>query len=272
MKDVQGRVAAVTGGGSGLGRSMALAFAGAGMDVALGDVDEAAAEKVAGEIRALGRKALVQKLDVTDRGAVDAFAERVFAELGGAHVVCNNAGVAVFKPVWEKTSADWDWVLGVDLLGIVYGVQAFVPRMVKQGQGGHVVNTSSILGVVRSGGQASYSTAKNGVVGLTETLAIELAPHEIGASVLCPGLIKTGIANSGRNRPARFGGPEPGNPMVEASMEKVGHDAAEVGALVLRAVRENQLYIFTHAEYIPQIEERFQAMLDAHTWAGLTRP
>jgi NAD(P)-dependent dehydrogenase (short-subunit alcohol dehydrogenase family) len=198
-----------------------------------------------------------------------AFAERVFGELGGAHVVCNNAGVVAFKPVQVMTEADWDWVLGVDLMGVVNGVYAFTSRMVAQKQGGHFVNTASIAGAVPMGGIGSYTTAKNGVVGLTETMAIDLASENIGASVLCPGLVRTRIADSARSRPDEYGGPVVAGEAVQANINQVGIDPMGVAALVLRAVKENQLYIFTHQEYRAQVEARFKAMLAAHDWAGI---
>ena len=267
MQDLRGKVAAVTGGGSGLGRAMALTFAREGMDVALADVDMAAAESVADDLRALGVRAITRKVDVSDRAQVGAFADAVFEQLGGCHILCNNAGVVVFRPAHEMSDADWDWVVGVDLLGVIYGIQAFLKRMVAQGEGGHIVNTSSINGVVPLPGIASYTTSKYGVVGLSEALEIDLKPVNIGVSVLCPGLVRTGIANSGRNRPDEYGGPQSGEARVQAGIDATGFDPMEVGALVLRAVRENQLYIFTHEMYRQPLKDRFERMLAAHDWA-----
>ena len=267
MKDFHGKVAVVTGGGAGLGRAMALTFAAQGMDIAIADVDMAAADATAGEIRAKGVRALTATVDVTDRAAMGAFADRVFGELGGAHILCNNAGVSTFVPAHELSDADWNWVVGVDLLGVIYGVQAFLPRMLQQGQGGHIVNTSSIAGQVPLQGIVPYHTAKYAVVGLTESLALDLASHNIGASCLCPGLVRTGIGNSGRNRPDRFGGPAPTD-AVQANIDATGYDPMDVAGLVLKAVQENQVYILTHPEFRPMVEARRDRILAAYDWAA----
>ena len=266
MKDFKGKVAVVTGGGSGLGRAMALTFAGEGMDVAIADVDLGAADKVAGEIRAKGQRAITANVDVTNRAAMGAFADRVYGELGGCHVLCNNAGVSTFIPVHQLSEADWDWVVGVDLLGVLYGIQAFLPRMITQKQGGHIVNTSSIAGQVPLSGIVPYHAAKYAVVGLTESLVIDLKSENISASALCPGLVKTGIGSSGRARPDRFGGPTAPDP-VQAAVDSSGYDPMDVAALVLKAVREDITWILTHPEYKPQIEARRDKILAAYDWA-----
>ena len=191
----------------------------------------------------------------------------MFNELGGTHILCNNAGVSTFVPAHELSDADWNWVVGVDLLGVIYGVQAFLPRMLQQGQGGHIVNTSSIAGQVPLGGIVPYHTAKYAVVGLTESLALDLAAHNIGSSCLCPGLVKTGIGNSARNRPDRFGGPAPTD-AVQANIDATGYDPMDVAGLVLKAVRENQVYIFTHPEFRPMVEARRDRILAAYDWAA----
>ncbi len=267
MQDFKGRVAVVTGGGSGLGRAMALTFANQGMHIAIADVDVAAADAVAAEIRAKGVKATTANVDVTDRAQMGAFADRVFAELGSCDVLCNNAGVATFKPVQNYEDRDWDWVVGVDLIGVIYGLQAFLPRMIAAKRGGHIVNTSSIAGQVPLGNITSYHTAKYAVVGLSDSLGIDLAGENIGCSVLCPGLVKTRIAQSGRNRPDRFGGPEPTAAAVNAGIEATGYDPMHVAELVLRAVQQNQPYILTHPEYRPQVEARFDRIFAAYDWA-----
>ncbi|MFN0148518.1 MAG: SDR family NAD(P)-dependent oxidoreductase, partial [Dehalococcoidia bacterium] len=263
-----GKVAVVTGGGAGLGRAMALTFAGKGMDIAIADVDDKAAAATAAEIRAKGVKCLTANVDVTDRTAMGACAERVFSELGGCHVLCNTAGVSTFVPAHELSDADWDWVVGVDLIGVIYGVQAFLPRMLKQGQGGHIVNTASIAGQVPLNGIVPYHTAKYAVVGLTESLAMDLAADNIGSSCLCPGLVKTGIGDSQRNRPDRFGGPGPTDTRVQAGIEATGYDPMDVAAMVLKAVEEDQVYILTHPEFRPMVEARRDRILAAYDWAA----
>ena len=267
MEQLSGKVAVVTGGGSGIGRAMALAFAAQGMHVAIADIELAPAEAVAAEVRSTGQKALAARLDVTDRPAMKLFADRVYTELGSCDVLCNNAGVVAFRPVPQMTDADWDWVVGVDLLGVINGTAIFLPRMAKAGNGGHVVNTASIAGMVAGAtpGIASYTTAKFGVVGMSEGMANDLKPVNIGVSVLCPGGVRTRIATSTRNRQDDFGGPEPGNQAMEAGMQS-GMDPAAVAALVVRAVKENQLHIMTHPETKAGVAERFDRILAAYDW------
>jgi NAD(P)-dependent dehydrogenase (short-subunit alcohol dehydrogenase family) len=268
VNEFKDRVAVITGGGAGIGRAMGLTFAGKGMHIAIADVDPAAAEATAGEIRALGVRALTSNVDVTDRAAMGAFADRVYAEFGRCDILCNNAGVSTFRPAQEMSDADWDWVVGVDLLGVLYGIQAFLPRMLQQGTGGHIVNTSSIAGMVPLATISSYQAAKYAVVGLSESLALELAEQNIGVSVLCPGLVKTGIANSGRNRPSQFGGPEPVTERVQAGIDATGYDPLDVAKLVLRCVEANQLYVFTHPEWKELIAARRDRILAAYDWAA----
>lgn len=268
MQDLAGKVAVVTGGGSGIGRAMALAFADEGAHVAIADVEIGPANAVADEVRAKGVKAIAEKVDVTDRAAMGAFADRTVAELGSVDILCNNAGVVTFKPVPQMTDADWDWVVGVDLIGVIYGLQAFLPKMVAQGRGGHIVNTSSIAGMIAGAtpGIASYTTAKFGVVGLSESIALDLEPINIGVSVLCPGGVRTQIAAAGRNRPAQYGGPEEANRPLVSSMQQIGLDPADVARLVVRAIKENQLHIMTHPETRAGVEDRFNRILAAYDW------
>ncbi len=268
MRDLKGKVAVVTGGGSGIGRAMALAFAGEGMHLAIADIELAPAEAVAAEVRALGVRALAQRVDVSARAELGALADRVFSELGSCDVLCNNAGVVAFRSVPEMDDADWDWVLNVNLMGVVFGCQAFLGRMAKSGRGGHIVNTASIAGLIAGAtpGIASYTVSKFGVVGLSEGMANDLAPVNIGVSVLCPGGVKTRIGAAGRNRPERFGGPELPDARVAAGSQQFGMDPADVAALVVRAVKENQLHIMTHADTRPAVEGRFQRILEGYDW------
>ncbi len=272
MQELNGKVAVVTGGGSGIGRAMALAFADEGMDVAIGDIEAGPAEAVAEEVRAKGRRAIAVACDVADIASVRALAEKTKAELGGAHVVCNNAGVVANNPSAQMTDTDWTWVLGVDLDGVVNGIQAFLPGLVEQGDG-HLVNTSSIAGLIplAAPGIISYTAAKYGVVGITETLHGELEGSGVSASVLCPGLVNTRIGESGRNRPdADAVPPAPPPAELPPGVEPPriwGGEVIEpegVAQRVVEAVKNNDLYIVTHPETREGVEMRFAAILDAY--------
>ena len=275
MQELNGKVAVITGGGSGIGRCMALAFADEGMDIAIGDIETEAGAAVAEEVRARGRRAISVVCDVTDLDSVRTLAETTKAELGAYHVVCNNAGVISGGPTAEMSAAEWDWVLDVDLQGVVNGVIAFLPGLVEQGEG-HIVNTASIAGLVpmAAPGVINYTTAKYGVVGITETLHDELAPTGVGASALCPGVVNTRISQSARNRPDAAGGPvseeDMGPPLeLPPGMEMpriIGANVQEpdaIAARVVEGVKANDLYIVTHPETREAVEERFAAIMAA---------
>ncbi len=271
MKELKGKVAVVTGGASGLGRSMALAFARAGMRVAIADVDQAGLERVAGELRALGAKMLSQRTDVTRSEEVEALAARVASELGGVHVVCNNAGVAVTAPVWETTVADWQWTLGVNLWGVIHGLRAFVPRLIAQDEG-HVVNTASVAGLISPPGSGAYCATKHAVVTLSEALYHDLQEHGsgVGVSVLCPAYVPTGIADAERNRPKELANPprEP-SPLQRAKQAMLRKavlsgriSADQVAQMVVAAVKANRFYVLTHPRIKGAIEVRLRDILD----------
>ncbi len=205
MRELSGKVAVVTGGGSGIGQGMVVAFAQAGMHVVIADIDLPAAEKVAAEASALGVKALAVATDVTKRGSVEALAERVYGELGAAHLLCNNAGVAVFGQLDAMTDHDWRWVLDVNLEGVVNGLQAFLPRMKAQSGEKHIVNTASVAGIAAFAGLGVYVATKYAVVGISESLRAEGESYGLGVSVLCPGVVRTRIFESERIRPAALG-------------------------------------------------------------------
>jgi NAD(P)-dependent dehydrogenase (short-subunit alcohol dehydrogenase family) len=269
MDDLGGKTAVVTGGGSGIGRALVLAFAAEGANVAVVDLDVAAAEAVRDQAAALGVKAIAVQCNVADRDDVAAVADAVFGEFSRGHILCNNAGVVRFQPLKEMTAADWDWVSGVNLQGVVNGVLAFLPRIRSQGEGGHIVNTSFIAGLSYLAGEniGSYVMTKYAVVGLSEDLHRELEAEGIGVSVLCPGGVQTRILDAGRNRPPEFGGPIP---PPARGQDPTGEHAPQqslkpeaVAAMVLAAIRTNQLYVVTHPETRGMVEERFQAILAA---------
>jgi len=262
MRELGGKIAVVTGGGSGIGRGMVLAFAAAGMHVAIADVEVAAAEKVAGEARALGVTALAVATDVAQRDSVEALAVRVYSELGAAHVLCNNAGVAVFGALVEMTDADWRWLLGVNLEGVVNGLQAFLPRMKAQSGEKHVVNTASVAGIAALPGIGVYTATKYAVVGISETLRIEGAAWGLGVSVLCPGAVRTRIMESERNRPAELGESKPVAVSLGGGADAImgGLDPLAVGRRVRAAVQNDELYVFTHPGSRALFERRAAAM------------
>lgn len=265
MQELRGRVAVVTGGGGGIGRALALAFADEGMDLVLSDVDLSAAQAVSDEVKGRGVRSLAVQTDVSDRAAVERLAETAYKELGGTHVLCNNAGVVTMRLAQDMSEADWDWVLGVDLYGVIHGIEAFLPRMLAANEGGHIVNTSSIAGLVPAAipGIASYTTAKYGVVGLSESLALDLADKGIGVSVMCPGGVTSRIGEAGRNRPAEYGGPETPSPVPGDAIPQETIEPEQLAAQVLRAIRANELYVLSHPKTQPAVEARFAALLAA---------
>jgi NAD(P)-dependent dehydrogenase (short-subunit alcohol dehydrogenase family) len=253
----------VTGGASGIGRALSLVFAREGAHVVVADVDEAGmAETVAGVARA-GRRGLAVKTDVSRLGDVQALAARAFEEFGAVHVVCNNAGVALWGSLESVTHKDWEWAMGVNLWGVIHGVEAFVPRMVAQKQPAHIVNTASMAGLIASQGLGVYNTTKYAVVGLSETLQKDLRGYDIGVSVLCPMGVTTAIRRSDRNRPAalRNEGPEPAGRAVELIGRYLPPE--HVAERVLRAIYHNRLYVITHEEGLTPLRRRFERMAAA---------
>lgn len=270
MKELAGQVAFVTGGASGIGLAMAEAFAGAGMKLVVTDVDRPALESVAERFRGRNVPVLTLALDVTDRGAFADAADRAWEAFGGVHLLCNNAGVYRGGSLDAVTFEDWDWVLGVNVGGVVNGIQTFVPRMRDAGEGGHVVNTASMAGLAASPGLGIYNTSKFAVVGLSEALRADLEPHGIGVSVLCPGMVRTGILDSERNRPqahaasdARAERAAADQKALMEAMMATGIDAEAVGRMVLDGVRENRFWLLTHPEMRAMVEARSQDLLAA---------
>lgn len=270
MEDLAGKVAFITGGGSGIGLAMAEAFAGAGMKLVLADVDEAALARAAAALQGRNVPVLTVDLDVTDREAFAAAADRAWSEFGAVHLLCNNAGVYRGGALDRVSYEDWDWVLGVNVGGVVNGLQTLLPRMRAQGEGGHVLNTASMAGLSAGAGLGIYNASKYAVVGLSEALRADLAPHGIGVSVLCPGMVRTGILHSERNRPAEQAVSDPDaeqaardhNQFMQAMMA-TGIDAEEVGQLVLDGIRENRFWLLSHPEMKPMVEARSDELLAA---------
>ncbi len=272
MRELAGRVAVVTGGAGGIGRGMALAFAEAGMDVVIADIDEDGARAVAAEIEALGQRCLPRRVDLAKPAEVEALAEETWGELGGAHLLCNNAGVTTFGMMCDGIpDADWDWVLTVNLRGVVHGLQSFLPRMRELPGEKHVVNTASIAGISPGVFVAPYAASKHAVVGLSETLREEGAAHGISCSVLCPNAVATGIVEADRNRQAEFGGPSgAGNEMI-AAFVAAGLAPTYVGRMVRQAVIDDLPFIFTHADTRELVEARYERMKESFAWADRWR-
>jgi NAD(P)-dependent dehydrogenase (short-subunit alcohol dehydrogenase family) len=252
MDAFSGRVAIVTGGAGGIGMAMARAFAARGAKLVLADLDEAALARAAGELRGAGATVHTVRTDVGERAQVEALADETFRHYGAAHVVCNNAGIALFGEIAQATHKDWEYTMRVNFWGVVHGVETFVPRLLAQKAGGHVVNTASMAGLVGMQWLGIYCASKFAVVGLSEALNRELHPHGIGVSVLCPMIVETNInANSLRNRPADLRNPDHTDapPDVEAGT-MVGSVIApeEVGRRVVRAIDRKDLYVLTHPE------------------------
>jgi NAD(P)-dependent dehydrogenase (short-subunit alcohol dehydrogenase family) len=265
MRNLKGKVAAVTGAASGLGRSMALAFAAEGMDVALGDVDETNLSLVEKEVNATGVRSAALRVDVSRAQDVEAFRDLALERLGGIHLVCNNAGVSPLGAVWETVAADWQWTLGVNLWGVIHGVRAFVPRLIAQNEG-HIVNTASVSGLISPPGSGAYNVTKHAVVALSESLHHDLRERNsrVGVSVLCPAYVPTGIVDSERSRPKELGVSEKSahtlarEAMLRKAVTSGKISADQVAQAVVAAIKEERFYILTH----PRIKGAIQARLE----------
>jgi NAD(P)-dependent dehydrogenase (short-subunit alcohol dehydrogenase family) len=303
MDRLDGKVAVVTGSASGLGRAMAERFASEGMTVVIADNRGAEAEVVAKELEAAGGRAVAHQIDVTRREDVVALADRVDAELGGASVLVNNAGVVSYTPVARAEERGWRWIVDVNLFGVILGLQTFLPRMIESGRDGHIVNTASLAGVVGGGGLEAnrirtgtaapeigamygYMATKHAVVAISETLARDLSGSRIGVSVLCPSHHEnTGIfENSARFRPDSAGGPMTADEMTatfgrtdEQREEALGGDRPlklpdECAGRVVRAIREGHFYVFTHPDTRAAVEHRCAQLMagfdDASSFPG----
>jgi len=267
MKMLEGKVAAVTGAASGLGRAMALAFAGEGMHAALADIDEPGLKSTLNEVQGRGVRAFAMRVDVSRYQEVESFCSKAIAQFGATHVVCNNAGVSPLGAVWENTLADWQWILGVNLWGVIHGVRAFVPRLLAQGEG-HVVNTASVAGLISPPGMGAYNVTKHAVVALSESLYhdLRLRGSPVGVSVLCPAYVPTGIADSERNRPRELLNPARKPSKEEAMLKKAVASgklsADDVARAVVTAVKEERFYVLTHPRIKGAIRARMEDILD----------
>ena len=270
MKIFQGKVAVITGGASGLGRAMADRFAREGMRIVLADVEPNALARAEAEMKAAGAKVIGVRTDVSKAAEVEALAQRTLAAFGGVHVLANNAGVAEGGSVWENTVADWEWVLGVNMWGVIHGVRVFTPIMLAQGSDGHIINTASVAGLISPPGMGIYCVSKHAVVTLSECLHHDLAQKtdKLKCSVLCPAYVPTGIADSGRNRPAdltQTRQKSEADLALDANLKKAVQSgklsAADVAQKVYEAVRDERFYILTHPKIKPSIQWRMEDIL-----------
>ncbi|WP_337188568.1 SDR family NAD(P)-dependent oxidoreductase [Phenylobacterium sp.] len=268
MKDLAGKTAFVTGGASGIGLGIGTALAQAGVKVMLCDIEQAALDAALAGLRATNADVAGVVADVSLKDQLREAAQATLDAYGEVHILVNNAGVGGGGSYDAWTDASWDWTIGVNLMGVVWGAEIFGPLIERHGQGGHIVNTASIAGLVSGSGNA-YNVTKYGVVALSEGLRVELAPRGVGVSVLCPGFIRTRIVDSGRNRPDRFADDQPaGAPAGErlAWIENLrtrvdtGIDPRYVGELVREGIEGDWPYIFTDAEFEPVVEARFAAI------------
>ena len=268
MQEFRGKTAVVTGAGSGIGRALAQAFAGEAMRVALADVDGPALSETAALVRAQfpSVDVMVDECDVSQAPQVDALADAVFDRWGQVDVLCNNAGVFVGGIIWDRPDEDFEFVLGVNLWGILHGIRAFVPRMIAQGTEGHVVNTSSVAGLLGAPFEAPYSISKFAAFAATESLAHDLLAvgSRIKASVLCPGIITTNIVDSDRHRPDHLVTPVTDDQRFVtdylATAVADGMDPSQVARAVLSAIREEQFLILTHDSYPKELLARGEAL------------
>ena len=279
MDEFDGKVAVVTGAASGIGRALSDAFAGLGMRVVLADIEAGPLEATAQELRAAGADVFAVTADVSRFQDVERIGEAAMDVFGGLHLACNNAGVAGGGLAWEVDLETWNWVLGVNLMGVVHGLHAFTPRIIASG-GGHIVNTASMAGLTSTPGMSPYNASKHAVVTISESMALELAmTHpEVGISILCPGWVRTRINESERNRPGwtppaeetEAGALNQMRQMVDNLIAE-GLQPAVVANLVVEAIREQRFYVLTHPEWQGMVRDRVDRMLSGEN-PGLVLP
>ena len=275
MRDLNNKVAVVTGAASGIGRALAHSFAVEGMRVVIADIDVEQLQVSKQELQNVGAQVLAVKTDVSKSTEVETLARETLAAFGGIHVVCNNAGVGTgIGPVWERSIADWEWVLGVNLWGVIHGIRTFVPILLRQREEAHVVNTASIAGLLAYPFpfMGIYNASKHAIVALSETLSSELAVLKapVKVSVVCPGAVRTRIMDAERNR-ADYPTGDPPNPafaQAEETLRSVidaGTPPQVIASLVISAIREDRLYVFPHPEYGEALRSRADDIISERT-------
>ena len=278
MKSFVGRTAVITGAGSGFGLEVARLAAAKGMNLVLADVQQDALDQAAAELEALGAKLLASRVDVSKADEVEALGTAAFARFGAPHFVFNNAGIGAGGLIWENTAKDWEWVLGVNVMGVVHGVRVFTPMMLAAARAdpayeGHIVNTASMAGLLNAPNMGVYNVSKHAVVSLSETLYqdLRLVTDQIGASVLCPFFVPTGITESDRNRPDALrdasAGPTKSQLIGRAQIAKaVGSgkvSAAEVAAMVFDAIGNDRFYIYSHPKSLASVQTRLEDIMQS---------
>ena len=267
MKDFKGKTAFITGGASGIGLGMAMAFGRAGMNVAIADIERDVAAKAVDMLKRDQIKAVPIHCDVAVRSEVQRAALEAVAAFGKIHIVCNNAGVGAGGAFGSVGERDWDWIIDVNLKGVVYGMEVFEPLIESHGEGGHFVNTASMAGMVSPPTMEPYCATKFAVVAMSEGWAGQLAAKNIGVSILCPGFVQTRIHESRRNRPDAYGADQREArsevELVSAAAVTGGIPVGPVAGRVVEAIKDNDLYIFTHPEMKAATEARFQRILEA---------
>ena len=271
INDFKGKTAVLTGAGSGFGLECARIGAKLGMNLVLVDVQQDALDAATAEMQAAGAQVMPFKLDVSSASQMDEMGAAVFARFGAPHLIFNNAGVGSGGLIWENSVKDWEWVLGVNVMGVAHGVRIFTPMMLaaaKQDSSwqGHIVNTASMAGLLNAPNMGVYNVSKHAVVSLSETLYqdLSLVTNQIGASVLCPFFVSTGISQSHRNRPSELRGSRPtqsqliGQAMSEKAVSSGKVSAADVAQLVFDAVAANQFYIYSHPKAIKSVQTRLE--------------
>jgi NAD(P)-dependent dehydrogenase (short-subunit alcohol dehydrogenase family) len=279
MRDCAGKTAFVTGGASGIGLALGRSFAKAGMKVMLADIETDALAAAVKSLQRLGSDVRGIACDVADPVSLERAAEAAHEAFGKVHVVCNNAGVAGGSGIDNISLETWRWVLDVNLMGVLHGIRIFLPHIRAHGEGGHFVNTASMAGLSSGLGFSPYSTGKSAVVNMSEGLAWQLKPLGIGVTLLCPSYVRTRISDSGRNRPERYGPtltPDPASQAGalaarSAELAGSGFDPAVVAERTLTAIREDELYVFTHPETHGEVKERFAAIVTAMDKAARPR-
>ena len=282
MKDFKDKVAVITGAASGLGLSMAHRFAAEGMKLVLADVEEEALRKVETEFRKAGVPVLGIKTDVARSHDIERLAEKTLATFGAVHVLCNNAGVAPGGVVWENTQADWEWVMGVNVWGVIHGVRTFLPIMLRQDTECHVVNTASVAGMLSVPGIGIYCVSKHAVVTLTECLYHDLQQRgaKVGVSVLCPAFVPTGIIDSERNRPAALRNTPRPKTAEELERDESSRHAVQSGritpdqvaGMVFDAITNDRFYILTHPKIKRAIQSRMEDILEGRQPVDTSKP